>query len=71
MTFRRVLMKQKASELLGFRGNGGGGWCTTGMVGGRKTDLSNIHTFSNQTEDLFESEKAEEDQDKNRPGECW
>lgn len=52
MTFSRVLMKQKASEQLGFMGNGGLVHHRDGR--GSKTDLSKIHTFSNQT-DLFES----------------
>lgn len=53
MTFSCVLMKQKASELLGFMGNGGLVHDRDGR--GHKPDLSNIHSISNETEDLFES----------------
>ena len=45
MTFSCVLMKQKASELLGFMRNRGLVPDRDGQ--GRRTDLSNIHNFSN------------------------
>lgn len=48
MTFSRVLMKQEASKLR---------FIDNIDIGGCQADLSSIHTFSNQTEDLSESYK--------------